>query len=463
MAEITMKNQPSKPHWWWLDEHTSARRSPWLQSTLTELNEKTKAMLKLIEEDADSFAQRAEMFYKKRPELVSMVEDFYKIHRLLAERYDQVRPEAGTRLLPPSACLKHSQSEKWTNFDYRCYDSYSENCDVEESVESEIDDPEQEGEVRPVAPNEVMKLFERVGEVKKTDKDQIKQKDDVLDEVMMLREEIDRLRKENEAYKNELAQKNTTYNEVVTNLREEIEQLKKINKTTKDEIQQKNITRSEVMKLKKEIERLRKENEAQKEELKKKDSNSNEVMKLREEIKRLTKENEAQKEELEKKDTNGNEVMELRKELERHKKENEAQKEELEKNDSIHNEVMKLRKELERHKEEKKAQNDELKHKDTIRDEINTLKEERESFREENRTHKDDLKRKDSEKIEVIRQLSSTIDLLKQENIEMKNFIAKESVKKWKTPFEFDKLIETFSVKLFKGGPRRNKPSVVAL
>ncbi|XP_050888084.1 protein NETWORKED 3A [Lathyrus oleraceus] len=435
MSEITTKNQPSKTHWWWLDEHTAVRRSPWLQSTLTELNEKTKAMLKLIEEDADSFAQRAEMFYKKRPELVSMVEDFYKIHRLLAERYDQVRPEAGIRLLPPSARLMHSQSEKLMSFDYRGYDSYSENCDVEESVESEIDDPEHEGEVRSAAPNEVTKLLkdiERVGEVKKTDKDQIKQKDEILDEVMMLREEIERLRKEKEAHKDELAQKDIIFNDVVLNLREEIEQLKKDNKTTNNEVRQKNIIRSEVMKLKEEIERLRKENEAQKEEIKKKDSISNEVMKLRTE-------------------------------LERCKKDNKAQNDELKKKDSISNEVMKLRKELERRKKENKAQNDELKHKDTIRDELTMLKEERESFREENKTQKIDLKRKDQEKIEVIRQLSSTIDLLKQENVKLKSFIAKESAKKWKTPFEFDKLIETFSGKLFKGGPRRIKPSVVAL
>ncbi|CAK8572847.1 unnamed protein product [Lathyrus sativus] len=434
MTEVTMKNQPSKTHWWWLDEHTAVRRSPWLQSTLTELNEKTKAMLKLIEEDADSFAQRAEMFYKKRPELVSMVEDFYKIHRLLAERYDQVRPEAGTRLLPPSACLKHSQSEKLMSFDYRGYDSYSENCDVEESVESEIDDPEHEGEVRFAAPNEVMKLLkdiERVGEVKKIDKDQIKQKDEILDEVMMLREQIERIRKENEAHKDELAQKDIVFNDVVLNLREEIEKLKKDNKT-KNEVHQKYAIRGEVMKLREEIERLRKENEAQKEELKKKDTYKNGVMKLREEIERLRKENEAQKEELKKKD-------------------------------SICNEVMKLRKELERHKEENKAQNNELKHKDTIHDEITMLKEERESLREQNKTQKADLKRKDKEKIEVIRQLSSTIDLLKQETVKMKSFIAKESAKKWKTPFEFNKLVETFSGKLFKGGPRRNKPSVVAL
>ena len=58
---------------------------------MTELNEKTKAMLKLIEQDADSFAQCAEMYYKKQPELISKVEDFYRTHRSLVEQYDQNR------------------------------------------------------------------------------------------------------------------------------------------------------------------------------------------------------------------------------------------------------------------------------------------------------------------------------------------------------------------------------------
>lgn len=50
---------------------------------------KVKAMIKLIEEDADSFARRAEMYYKKRPELMKLVEEFYRAYRALAERYDQ--------------------------------------------------------------------------------------------------------------------------------------------------------------------------------------------------------------------------------------------------------------------------------------------------------------------------------------------------------------------------------------
>lgn len=52
------------------------------------MDAKVKGMIKLIEEDADSFARRAEMYYKKRPELMKMVEEFYRAYRALAERYD---------------------------------------------------------------------------------------------------------------------------------------------------------------------------------------------------------------------------------------------------------------------------------------------------------------------------------------------------------------------------------------
>ncbi|RDX77045.1 Protein NETWORKED 1A, partial [Mucuna pruriens] len=50
-------------------------------------------MIKLIEEDADSFARRAEMYYKKRPELMKLVEEFYRAYRALAERYDHATVE----------------------------------------------------------------------------------------------------------------------------------------------------------------------------------------------------------------------------------------------------------------------------------------------------------------------------------------------------------------------------------
>ncbi|KAK9999226.1 hypothetical protein SO802_018829 [Lithocarpus litseifolius] len=58
------------------------------KSVDTDMDAKVKAMIMLIEEDADSIARRAEMYYKKRPELMKLVEEFYRAYRALAERYD---------------------------------------------------------------------------------------------------------------------------------------------------------------------------------------------------------------------------------------------------------------------------------------------------------------------------------------------------------------------------------------
>lgn len=73
--------------WWW-DSHISPKNSKWLQENLTDMDSKVKVMIKLIEVDEDSFARRAEMYYKKRPELMKLVEEFYRAYRALAERYD---------------------------------------------------------------------------------------------------------------------------------------------------------------------------------------------------------------------------------------------------------------------------------------------------------------------------------------------------------------------------------------
>lgn len=58
-----------------------------------DMEEKVQSAIKLIEEDGDSFAKRAEMYYKKRPELISFVEETYKAYRALAERYDHISKE----------------------------------------------------------------------------------------------------------------------------------------------------------------------------------------------------------------------------------------------------------------------------------------------------------------------------------------------------------------------------------
>ncbi|KAL0700592.1 hypothetical protein Bca4012_056714 [Brassica carinata] len=81
-------NANTKRYSWWWDSHISPKNSKWLQENLTGMDSKVKQMIKVIEEDADSFARRAEMYYKKRPELMKLVEEFYRAYRALAERYE---------------------------------------------------------------------------------------------------------------------------------------------------------------------------------------------------------------------------------------------------------------------------------------------------------------------------------------------------------------------------------------
>ncbi|KAJ6797904.1 protein NETWORKED 1D-like isoform X1 [Iris pallida] len=87
MAMLPQGNSRRMYSWWW-DSHVSPKNSRWLQENLTDMDKNVKAMIKLIEEDADSFRKRAEMYYRKRPELMKLVEEFYRAYRALAERYD---------------------------------------------------------------------------------------------------------------------------------------------------------------------------------------------------------------------------------------------------------------------------------------------------------------------------------------------------------------------------------------
>ncbi|XP_038888028.1 protein NETWORKED 1D [Benincasa hispida] len=86
--ETPSASDSKRSYSWWWDSHISPKTSKWLQENLSDMDEKIKQMIKVIEEDADSFAKRAEMYYKKRPELMKLVEEFYRAYRALAERYD---------------------------------------------------------------------------------------------------------------------------------------------------------------------------------------------------------------------------------------------------------------------------------------------------------------------------------------------------------------------------------------
>ncbi|XP_038700615.1 protein NETWORKED 4B-like [Tripterygium wilfordii] len=67
--------------------------SQWLQTTLSGMEKKMKAMMNLLEEDSDSSAQKADIYYRRSTDLKQMLEEFNKSYLALAEEHDQLRSE----------------------------------------------------------------------------------------------------------------------------------------------------------------------------------------------------------------------------------------------------------------------------------------------------------------------------------------------------------------------------------
>ncbi|CAN0878461.1 Protein NETWORKED 2D [Linum grandiflorum] len=78
--------------WWWAS-HIRTKQSKWLEQNLQDMEEKVHSVMTLVSEDGDSFAKRAEMYYKRRPEIIIFVEEAYRAYRALAERYDHISTE----------------------------------------------------------------------------------------------------------------------------------------------------------------------------------------------------------------------------------------------------------------------------------------------------------------------------------------------------------------------------------
>ncbi|CAH8386314.1 unnamed protein product [Eruca vesicaria subsp. sativa] len=86
------------------------------------MNKRMKLMVKLIEEDADSFAKKAEMYYQKRPELITLVDEFHRMYHSLAERYENItgelRKSSPLELQSQLTRLGRPPSRRAPGFDY---------------------------------------------------------------------------------------------------------------------------------------------------------------------------------------------------------------------------------------------------------------------------------------------------------------------------------------------------------
>ncbi|CAH9133950.1 unnamed protein product [Cuscuta epithymum] len=229
---VEARNSKVSSQWWWFETQKNGykNRTPWLQSTVDELDKRINAMLRIIEGDADSFARRAEMFYKKRPELINMVHELYRAHRLLAEGYDQVKSESGVRILSPwqfqlSNNFKY-QSEKSVSSTDMTYDSHSEETfDLEESELSDVEDPTEPEGAQIQKENGIEKTSVCNGEVEK------------------LKEEIERLKEESRTQKELLAQKDEEKREAIRQLSLAMDFLREENTSLKKEVYLMNVGR----------------------------------------------------------------------------------------------------------------------------------------------------------------------------------------------------------------------------
>ncbi|CAM8994615.1 unnamed protein product [Rhodiola kirilowii] len=202
---IEMMMHSSKP--WWLNAHNSPKRSTCLQSTIKELDEKTMSVLKIIEEDADSLAQRADMYYTKRPQLISMVQDLYSSHRSLAEKLYAAKLES--RILSHKTQIESSPTPCFKSKLDRCgstvsfVDTYTDSLNSDlYSSESEVDDPDEAEVVDHMVANQ---------------------------EMVKLSEEIERLRIENQIQQAELVQKDEEKREAIRQLSLAVDMMKEEN------------------------------------------------------------------------------------------------------------------------------------------------------------------------------------------------------------------------------------------
>ncbi|XP_017225437.1 kinase-interacting protein 1 [Daucus carota subsp. sativus] len=81
------------------------------------MDEKVEYVLKLFQEDGDSFIQKAEMYYKRRPELIEFVEEAYRAFRALAERYDKLSTDLQKANTTIATCLPEQVQYSMDDYD----------------------------------------------------------------------------------------------------------------------------------------------------------------------------------------------------------------------------------------------------------------------------------------------------------------------------------------------------------
>ncbi|CAL4910148.1 unnamed protein product [Urochloa decumbens] len=132
----TQRAQSGKSNSWWWDSHISPQNSKWLSENLEEMEKQVKEMLGLI--GGEFSAEKAEEFYQQRPLLITHVENFHRLYRDLAARYDNVTGELRKNI--PSSLQSHG-SFGVSESDSETQSSSSPESDMQENMPQQKQKP----------------------------------------------------------------------------------------------------------------------------------------------------------------------------------------------------------------------------------------------------------------------------------------------------------------------------------
>ncbi|XP_073142853.1 uncharacterized protein [Henckelia pumila] len=138
-----------KSHSWWWDSHISHKNSKWVLENLEEMEEIVRRILKIVqgEEDVDSFAKKAELYFKSKTELVNLVEEFYRMYRSLAERYNivsgKILKTMHSDLVSQGSGNSDVGSEQSTGSELETDDSSIDNDNITTSNDCEMQESQQ--------------------------------------------------------------------------------------------------------------------------------------------------------------------------------------------------------------------------------------------------------------------------------------------------------------------------------
>ncbi|KAB2633779.1 hypothetical protein D8674_030026 [Pyrus ussuriensis x Pyrus communis] len=108
------------------------RKPPWLLPVLDDMEERMKMLASNTaqQDTGDTFAERAEAYYKRRPQLLSLLQDLYNAYLTLSDRYVQTIAKTNHR-------RGHSSQTSITDNDY--YDDYHDQQDRDGDTLSQMD------------------------------------------------------------------------------------------------------------------------------------------------------------------------------------------------------------------------------------------------------------------------------------------------------------------------------------